>query len=83
PGGAVELLYNNYVPPSFMAPAALLMRSDSYYLPWAMYPGLDRTILNLEFEVTSDTNNRLIKVTYPYAGIWCPPAVINEGFPEQ
>ncbi|MBU4376080.1 MAG: S8 family serine peptidase, partial [Candidatus Omnitrophica bacterium] len=55
--------------------------SDTYYLPWALVPGLNRTILDLEFELTDDTNNRLIKVTYPYANIWCPPPLINEGFP--
>ena len=56
---------------------------DTYYLPWSTIPGLNRTILDMEFEFTDDTNDRLIKVAYPYPedGIWCPPPALNEGFP--
>ncbi|MDD5680250.1 MAG: S8 family serine peptidase [Candidatus Omnitrophica bacterium] len=81
PGAPEELLYDNYISPPYMDPGEQLIQSDTYYLPWTMHSGLDRTILNLEFEFLEDTNNRLIKVTYPYASIWCPPAIINEGFP--
>ena len=54
---------------------------DTYYIPWGTIPGLDRTILDMEFEFIGDTNDRLIKMTYPYASLWCPPLEINEGFP--
>lgn len=59
------------------------MLEDGYYIPWDTYPGLDRTILDLEFEFMGDPLNRLIKVAYPYATIWCPPPAINEGFPVE
>ena len=46
---------------------------DSYYGSWDVVPGLNRTILEMEFEFVGDTNNRSIQVTYPYSSIWCPP----------
>ncbi|MBU4377196.1 MAG: S8 family serine peptidase [Candidatus Omnitrophica bacterium] len=66
---------------SSLTAGSLEILPDTYYLPWAMVPGLNRTALDLEFEFADDTNNRLIKVSYPYANLWCPPAAVNEGFP--
>jgi len=65
--------------------------TDSYYLPWSMYPGIDRIILDFEFELTSNTSilppegpiHRLIKVSYPCSSLWCPPPAVNEGFPVE
>ncbi|KKU43129.1 MAG: Serine protease, subtilase family [Parcubacteria group bacterium GW2011_GWA2_46_7] len=67
---------------SSLTAGSLEILPDTYYLPWAMVPGLNRTALDLEFEFADDTSNRLIKVSYPYAGLWCPPPAINEGFPQ-
>jgi len=64
-------------------PGSIVTLSDNYFLNMSMYPGLDRIKLDLQFKFSDDTNNRLIKVTYPYASIWCPPPLLNEGFPIQ
>ncbi|MBU4478364.1 MAG: hypothetical protein KKH34_04680, partial [Candidatus Omnitrophica bacterium] len=72
-----------FSPVSSLTAGSLEILSDTYYLPWAMVPGLNRTALDLEFEFADDTNDRLIKVSYPYAGLWCPPPAINESFPVQ
>lgn len=83
PGAAVEefLVGANTIYSTDPGSTALI--SDSYFLPWEMYPGLDRIILDLQFKFADDTNNRLVQVKYPYASIWCPPPLLNEGFPAQ
>ncbi len=56
-----------------------IILSDVYYIPYTTIPGFNRTILDLEFNFIG--NSRLIKITDFYAGIWCPPPLINEDFP--
>jgi subtilisin family serine protease len=73
PGAAVEAFPRAYVPPSAMAPDTALAQADAYSIPPEVYPGTNRLMLELEFEFASDANNRLIKVSYPYAGIWSVP----------
>ncbi|MBU4376742.1 MAG: S8/S53 family peptidase [Candidatus Omnitrophica bacterium] len=58
-----------------------IILQDTYYIPWAARPGLYKVVLDLEFKFAG--NNRLMKITDNEASIWCPPAIINEGFPEQ
>ena len=48
----------------------------SYYQPWSMKPGLNKTNLSLEFNFVGRT--REIEYRNPYASIWCPPALLNE-----
>jgi minor extracellular protease Epr len=47
--------------------------ADTYAIPTNMVPGLNRTAVDLQFKFVSDGNNRLIQVTYPYAGLWSVP----------
>lgn len=79
PGAATED-FTSYEPIT-MSPGSNLVLQDTYYLPWSTIPGLDKTVISLEFKFMG--NNRLMKITDNEASIWCPPAVINEGFPEQ
>jgi len=79
PGAATED-FTSYEPIT-INPGSNLILQDSYYLLWSTIPGLDKTVLSLEFKFAG--NNRLMKVTDKEASIWCPPAVINEGFPVE
>ncbi len=78
--GAATENFTSYEPIT-INPGSNLVLQDSYYLPWSTIPGLDKTVLSLEFKFAG--NNRLMKITDNVASIWCPPAVLNEGFPEQ
>ena len=76
PGAPTEVFPTETIDPALQI---TLSDPDGYFIPLTVFPGLDRTILDLEFNFVGDP--RLLKITLPYASIWCPPEEINEGYP--
>lgn len=78
--GEPTATFSSYEPIT-LDPGEFILLPDTYYLPWSMTPGLDDTLLDLEFNLAG--NPRLLKITNNQASVWCPPPAINEGFPEE